>query len=306
MRRKIDNKDYKYYVFNLRRGKIISGWEYKEDAQERKNEMDLKQLKVYTRVYLNRIGKDPRTNKNWEDRVLGTTYNKGEEHMLYGFRKNLQIPEIRLRYNKGKTFRQITSVTAAYEFLKKVYGRSIGIQEQIIILYMDNSHNVLGYYKHTIGTPVSSVVDIPMLLAIALKSLSRAIIISHNHPSGTRRPSAADNKLTKDLKKAAKLMNINVLDHIILAHKNGYYSYTEEGNSNLAGFESKGNDSTEIKLRKEIHKQLRKVTQKNAPGIAALISTQKGYAEIENRIIKMVAKDGITPSACIPHIESEL
>ena len=59
-------------------------------------------------------------------------------------------------------------------------------------------------------------------------------------------------------------------------------------------------------LRKEIHEQLNRVNKKNAPKIYHKLKTKEGYNEIETKIILMVANDSITPSACIPHIESEL
>lgn len=62
----------------------------------------------------------------------------------------------------------------------------------------------------------------------------------------------------------------------------------------------------EEKLRTEILHQLRKVDDQNAPHLFNLIQTEAGYREVENRIIYMVAREHITPSACIPHIENEL
>ncbi len=59
-------------------------------------------------------------------------------------------------------------------------------------------------------------------------------------------------------------------------------------------------------LRQEIKEQLERVNSKNAPKIYKKIQTQDGYQEIEAKIIIMVVNDGITPSACIPQIESEL
>ena len=55
-----------------------------------------------------------------------------------------------------------------------------------------------------------------------------SIILSHNHPSGNVSPSAADIELTKKLKSAGKLLDIDVLDHLIIAER-GYYSFADEG-----------------------------------------------------------------------------
>ena len=62
----------------------------------------------------------------------------------------------------------------------------------------------------------------------------------------------------------------------------------------------------EHQLRTEIMSQLKRVTSMNAPNVWKLIQTESGYRDMENRIIRMVATEGLTPSACIPHIENEL
>jgi len=62
----------------------------------------------------------------------------------------------------------------------------------------------------------------------------------------------------------------------------------------------------EQRLRAEIMAQLKRVTTLNAPNVYKLIQTESGYRNMENRIIRMVAVEGLTPSACIPHIENEL
>lgn len=63
---------------------------------------------------------------------------------------------------------------------------------------------------------------------------------------------------------------------------------------------------TEDKLRKEIFEQLQKVSKKNCPKIYEILQTADGYLWIEDKIINMLINERLTPSACIPHIESEL
>jgi len=66
------------------------------------------------------------------------------------------------------------------------------------------------------------------ILLVALKTLATGLILAHNHPSGNPKPSEADVNLTKKIKEAAKLMDIQVLDHIILGD-DGYFSFSDEG-----------------------------------------------------------------------------
>ena len=65
-------------------------------------------------------------------------------------------------------------------------------------------------------------------LWVALLNPAHRVILCHNHPSGNLQPSRHDDQLTERVQKAAKLMDIALLDHIILAD-NRYYSYMDEG-----------------------------------------------------------------------------
>jgi hypothetical protein len=62
----------------------------------------------------------------------------------------------------------------------------------------------------------------------------------------------------------------------------------------------------EKQLRDEIHRVLQNVDTSNAPRIHSAIKTERGYKQIEARIINMVIDDQLTPSACIPHLERQL
>lgn len=315
MRTKIDQKTYNFYVYNPKTKKIITGWEYKSDASDFITENGHAQLKIYTRRFLKQKGTDPTENDNWGVGLLAGTkpYKNKPEMVLYGnFQKDINIPEIKLRYNRGKNFSKINSSKDIYEFLLKVYGRSISIQEQFVLLLTDNSLNILGYYKHTVGTPIATMADIPMLMGIVLKSMARSFIVSHNHPSGKNKPSDPDKELTKTLQKASENLNLKMLDHIIVTKENGYYSFADSGSLSgvsLSGIKKNNNDeSLEKRLRQEIFEQLQKVNKNKmlTPNIYNLIQTQNGYAYIEQRIINMVINDRITISASIPQIETEL
>ena len=72
------------------------------------------------------------------------------------------------------------------------------------------------------------MVDIKLLLKRAIDCLAEGIVLVHNHPSGTLTPSAEDDRLTRNIKDAAKLIGIRVLDHVIIA-RDRYYSYNDEG-----------------------------------------------------------------------------
>ena len=73
------------------------------------------------------------------------------------------------------------------------------------------------------------LVDLRILFAVILKSLTVGIILTHNHPSGTLKPSSPDVEITKKIQKAAGFFDIKVLDHIILAPDGRYYSFADDG-----------------------------------------------------------------------------
>jgi DNA repair protein RadC len=61
-----------------------------------------------------------------------------------------------------------------------------------------------------------------------LKTASSALVLAHNHPSGSLVPSLSDKEVTKKLKEAARLLDIQLLDHVLIS-KGGYFSFADEG-----------------------------------------------------------------------------
>lgn len=73
-----------------------------------------------------------------------------------------------------------------------------------------------------------TVVDIRLILKRALELNATAIVLSHNHPSGTLLPSEADVMITEKVKNAAQYMDIKLLDHLIITDQ-FYYSFADQG-----------------------------------------------------------------------------
>lgn len=228
--KKINQKAYAFYVVNPKTLKIITGWEFQSDAKDFVAETN-PNLKIYTKTHL--VGKlkiNPDDNAFWSGSLLGKVqYEPIEEKILYGFdsKQNL-VPELEIKFNKSFQFGQIRTSDQLYEVLVKIYGDKIDLQEQFVVLLLDNQNNVNGFYKHSIGTYESAVVDIPMIFGMILKTMSRAFIVSHNHPSGNTIPSKKDLEITASFEKAAKALGLVLKDHIIVTRTNGYYSFKEK------------------------------------------------------------------------------
>ena len=93
---------------------------------------------------------------------------------------------------------------------------------------LNQAKQVLGYTLISEGGITETCADVRVILQAALLTNSVAIILAHNHPSGSMKPSRQDMEITKQVKDAARLMRITVLDHLILTDT-GYYSFADEG-----------------------------------------------------------------------------
>lgn len=143
-----------------------------------------------------------------------------------------RLAEIKLTYrNRVKPCKrpQVTCSADSYNVLKAGWdlGR-IEFVEQFKVLLLNRANRVLGIYEVSTGGIAGTVADPKLIFAAALKACASGIILSHNHPSGNLKPSAADLQLTKKLKQGGELLDIAVLDHIILTGE-GYYSLADEG-----------------------------------------------------------------------------
>ncbi len=100
--------------------------------------------------------------------------------------------------------------------------------EEFWILYLNNSNRLIQKKQLSKGGITGTLVDVRLVLKHALDYRSTALILVHNHPSGTLKPSSADKHLTDKLKTACSSMDLKVLDHVIIAEK-AYFSFADEG-----------------------------------------------------------------------------
>ena len=123
----------------------------------------------------------------------------------------------------------ITSSDSANRVFKKIFDSdTICWTEESIILCLNRKNVVIGYYKLSSGGMSGTVVDSKVIFTIALKSGTSAIILAHNHPSGNLKPSEADKNLTKKIVEGGKILDIQLLDHLIITD-NSYYSLADNG-----------------------------------------------------------------------------
>lgn len=146
---------------------------------------------------------------------------------------NNEVNEIRISYCEKLGVIDSEPVTSSAHVAKLLYENwdksTIGLQETFKILLLNNANKVKGTYQASTGGITGTLVDLRLLFAVVLKTASTAIILAHNHPSGTLRPSKADEELTKKIQKAGQLFDIKVLDHLIIVPTGTYYSFSDNG-----------------------------------------------------------------------------
>jgi len=114
------------------------------------------------------------------------------------------------------------------DYIRQFYEGDIEIFESFFILLLNRQNKTIGYAKISQGGVTGTVVDAKIVIKYIVDTLASAVILCHNHPSGNLAPSTDDINLTEKLVKAVKLVDSQVLDHIILTSDN-FYSFADNG-----------------------------------------------------------------------------
>ena len=141
----------------------------------------------------------------------------------------ITVNEISISY-KRKFGNQIKSSRQGFNELINYYNiDALDYQEQFVVLFLNRSNKVIGGNLISSGTISSCLVDIKQIFSIAMKSLSSGIIISHNHPSGSKTPSNQDKFLNEKIKKGCEILDLSLIDNIIVTDINDYVSFADIG-----------------------------------------------------------------------------
>ena len=140
--------------------------------------------------------------------------------------------EVQLSYRNTVPYKkrtQITNAKEAYKVLLKIHNDdTIDYTASFRVIYLNQSNHVLGCRTISEGGLTSTQSDVRTILQGALLTNAVAIILAHNHPSGNVKPRTEDINTTAKITKAAKLLDISVLDHIIYTREN-CYSFADDG-----------------------------------------------------------------------------
>ena len=100
--------------------------------------------------------------------------------------------------------------------------------EVFAVVFLNRGNKILHFEIISEGGITGTVADPRIILKKALENDAVNMVLCHNHPSGNLKPSLADEELTKKIKGAARLLDIQLLDHIIVSDE-GYFSFANEG-----------------------------------------------------------------------------
>lgn len=149
--------------------------------------------------------------------------------MQKDFLRGLPTNEIRVTYTSPKDPILVSGIDSAAEIFGQIWNSDLmNIQEQVYVLFLNRANVVIGWRLISTGTIDQTIVDVKLLAALACKVLASAVIIAHNHPSGSVEPSSSDMDLTSKLRDALGVFGVNLADHVILTSKT-YFSFAEHG-----------------------------------------------------------------------------
>ena len=145
---------------------------------------------------------------------------------------DFRVAEVELSYRNrvpNKDRKRVRDSYSAYKILRNNFADdTIDYRETFKVLYLNQNCHVLGCFTISEGGITNTLADVRMILQGALLTNATGMILAHNHPSGSIRPSRQDDELTRKIVEASNLMDIKVNDHIILTNEE-FYSYNDEG-----------------------------------------------------------------------------
>jgi len=145
--------------------------------------------------------------------------------------KKSMVGEIKLSYKKKKNLSsdKIRYSQDMVAFIRKVFPDNlINHREYAYAIYLNRCNRILGYFQISSGGLSATIIDPKIVFQAALLANANAIILFHNHPSGFLDPSCHDINITEKIRAAGKMLDIQLLDHIILTDT-GYYSFADNG-----------------------------------------------------------------------------
>ncbi|MBR3577365.1 MAG: JAB domain-containing protein [Bacteroidales bacterium] len=147
--------------------------------------------------------------------------------------QGVTAPEIEIYYKttlKAAERPKIKSASDVFRIMSEIgeMSRNMEYKELFYSLYLNTASELLAVHKISEGTTKNALVDIKFIMQGAIMTNAAAVIVCHNHPSGSTSPSSEDKKVTEKIRNAAALFDVHLTDSVILATDN-YFSFAAEG-----------------------------------------------------------------------------
>lgn len=146
-----------------------------------------------------------------------------------------KIAHIQAALEIGRRFRQddVSSgkqkIASAKDVVDIVMPQLRDLKTEIFkVVYLDSNNRIIDISDASVGTVDQAFPIVREIIHAALQKFAKSIICAHNHPGANTQPSAQDKTFTRDLRDAGRLMNVEILDHIIIGGDQ-YYSFSDEG-----------------------------------------------------------------------------
>jgi len=154
---------------------------------------------------------------------------------IRAFEHTPNLAELKVSYRRSGTRRRkqdacpfvVRDPIGCDIYLRRIWNKgTIELREEFIVLCLNAAHEVLGWVNVASGGFSATTIDPRIIFGIALQTASSAIVVAHNHPSGSLTPSPQDIAITQQLRAAGKMLSINVLDHLIITRES-YFSFAD-------------------------------------------------------------------------------
>lgn len=130
-------------------------------------------------------------------------------------KRNTKFPIVKLQSSRDTA-----------EFFRQLFKDDLEIYESFFMATVSSAMEIVGYVKLSQGGKTSTILDGKLVAKFAVDTMARGVVLCHNHPSGSSKPSNADRIMTRRVKEILSLFEIDVLDHIVLTASD-FYSFAD-------------------------------------------------------------------------------
>jgi DNA repair protein RadC len=171
-------------------------------------------------------GQDPRNVEHLVSDGIGAAATRAVGDVRLSIELALELAR---RINADCALREVRQVRSAQDVARPVEHRLRGLdQEELCVVLLSTRNHVVGMEQIYKGSISTAIVRPSEVFKPAIVASAASIVVAHNHPSGDPTPSADDVRVTRDLVAAGKLLDIDLLDHLVIGdERHGYVSLRE-------------------------------------------------------------------------------